>query len=229
MGAAMELASGSPATVRSRSRGSSAAIAKAGICPVPTLSRRSSKSACPCSAARMPGRGSRRSGKSASRISQVNINSARKKGSAHAQTEKNLKEAFAGESQANRKYLTFAAKADQLSPGRAAVPRRGRGGDDPRPQPPAGTEGHPQHEGEPRRGHRRRNARIQEHVSGHDRTGEGGGRRGRRAVLHLRERGGEDPRGPLPGDPVCGFTAEKEAPETCPVCGAKGKMFKRID
>ncbi len=29
--------------------------------------------------------------------------------------------------------------------------------------------------------------------------------------------------------PVCGFTAEKEAPETCPVCGAKGKMFKKVD
>lgn len=28
--------------------------------------------------------------------------------------------------------------------------------------------------------------------------------------------------------PVCGFTAEKGAPETCPVCGAKGKAFKKI-
>ncbi|MEE9912425.1 MAG: rubrerythrin family protein [Deltaproteobacteria bacterium] len=29
--------------------------------------------------------------------------------------------------------------------------------------------------------------------------------------------------------PVCGYTAEKEAPETCPVCGAKGKLFKKVD
>ena len=29
--------------------------------------------------------------------------------------------------------------------------------------------------------------------------------------------------------PVCGYTSEKEAPETCPVCGAKGKMFKKVD
>lgn len=29
--------------------------------------------------------------------------------------------------------------------------------------------------------------------------------------------------------PVCGYTVEKEAPETCPVCGAKGKMFKKVD
>ena len=29
--------------------------------------------------------------------------------------------------------------------------------------------------------------------------------------------------------PVCGYTAEKEAPEQCPVCGAKGSLFKRID
>jgi len=29
--------------------------------------------------------------------------------------------------------------------------------------------------------------------------------------------------------PVCGYTSEKEAPDTCPICGAKGKMFKKID
>src|SRR5512147_2664680 len=29
--------------------------------------------------------------------------------------------------------------------------------------------------------------------------------------------------------PVCGFTAEKEAPGTCPVCGTKGSMFRKID
>ncbi|HPD57668.1 MAG TPA: rubrerythrin family protein [Smithellaceae bacterium] len=29
--------------------------------------------------------------------------------------------------------------------------------------------------------------------------------------------------------PVCGYTSEKEPPDTCPVCGAKGRMFKKID
>ena len=29
--------------------------------------------------------------------------------------------------------------------------------------------------------------------------------------------------------PVCGYTAEEAPPETCPVCGAKGKVFKKID
>jgi len=29
--------------------------------------------------------------------------------------------------------------------------------------------------------------------------------------------------------PVCGYTSEKDAPETCPVCGAKGRMFKKVD
>jgi rubrerythrin len=29
--------------------------------------------------------------------------------------------------------------------------------------------------------------------------------------------------------PVCGYTSEKEAPDTCPVCGTKGKMFKKIE
>jgi rubrerythrin len=29
--------------------------------------------------------------------------------------------------------------------------------------------------------------------------------------------------------PVCGHTVGKQAPDTCPVCGAKGSLFKRVD
>ena len=29
--------------------------------------------------------------------------------------------------------------------------------------------------------------------------------------------------------PVCGMTVEREAPEKCPVCGAKGSLFKKIE
>ena len=29
--------------------------------------------------------------------------------------------------------------------------------------------------------------------------------------------------------PVCGHTVGKQAPDTCPVCGTKGSMFKKID
>ena len=29
--------------------------------------------------------------------------------------------------------------------------------------------------------------------------------------------------------PVCGMTVEREAPDKCPVCGVKGSMFKRIE
>jgi rubrerythrin len=29
--------------------------------------------------------------------------------------------------------------------------------------------------------------------------------------------------------PVCGYTSEKEPPDSCPVCGAKGKVFKKVD
>jgi rubrerythrin len=29
--------------------------------------------------------------------------------------------------------------------------------------------------------------------------------------------------------PVCGMTVEKNVPEKCPVCGVKGSMFKRIE
>jgi rubrerythrin len=28
--------------------------------------------------------------------------------------------------------------------------------------------------------------------------------------------------------PVCGMTVEKEAPDKCPVCGVKGSMFKKV-
>ncbi len=29
--------------------------------------------------------------------------------------------------------------------------------------------------------------------------------------------------------PVCGFTSEMEAPSSCPICGTPGRMFKKID
>lgn len=29
--------------------------------------------------------------------------------------------------------------------------------------------------------------------------------------------------------PTCGYTAEGDPPDTCPVCGVKGEMFKQID
>ncbi|MGB4653165.1 rubrerythrin family protein [Methanothrix sp.] len=29
--------------------------------------------------------------------------------------------------------------------------------------------------------------------------------------------------------PVCGMTVEREAPDKCPVCGVKGSMFKRVE
>jgi rubrerythrin len=29
--------------------------------------------------------------------------------------------------------------------------------------------------------------------------------------------------------PLCGYTTEKQAPSKCPICGAKGEMFKRIE
>jgi len=29
--------------------------------------------------------------------------------------------------------------------------------------------------------------------------------------------------------PVCGYTSEKHAPDKCPVCGANGSVFKRIE
>jgi rubrerythrin len=29
--------------------------------------------------------------------------------------------------------------------------------------------------------------------------------------------------------PVCGYTVEKDAPDVCPVCSAKGSMFRKVE
>ncbi len=95
-----------------------------------------------------------------------------------SKTEKNLKDAFAGESQANRRYLYFAAKADVEGYNDVSdrVPFHRRRRDGPRARTPriprnGGRSGdgsadrRDQDESEGR--HRRRNARVQRHVPGH--------------------------------------------------------------
>jgi len=95
-----------------------------------------------------------------------------------SQTHANLKAAFAGESQANRRYLYFAKQADiEGYPDTAGLfPRHGRGRDRPRPRAfglseGSGRSGHRSADWrygvQPRIGHRRRDARIHGHVSGH--------------------------------------------------------------
>ena len=161
-------------------------------------------------------------------------------------SEENLKEAFAGESQANRKYLAFAAKADRE--GFPQVARLFRAAAEaetvhalnhlkalnmilstkenlrtaisgetfefkqmyPAMIEAAKAEGNKEAE----QTFTWANAVEKIHAALYQAMGESMGKAGNYSYYVC---------------PLCGFTAEKEAPETCPVCGAKGKAFKKID
>lgn len=158
-----------------------------------------------------------------------------------------LKEAFAGESQANRKYLAFAAKADK--------------------------EGHPQvarlfraaAEAETIHAHNHLRAlkgigntaeNLEAAIAGEthefthmypemiDAAKAEGNKEAEKtfsyandvekvhAALYqklLASLGATQENHPYHVCPLCGYTAEGAPPDICPVCGAKGKMFKKID
>jgi len=164
-----------------------------------------------------------------------------------SKTEDALKEAFAGESQANRKYLAFAAKADQEGFAQAARLFR------------AAAEAETIHAHahlKALKGIRSTKENLQEAVAGEthefkimypamiEAAKVEGHKEAERSFVFANEvekiHAGLYQRmlDNLAGAkesysyyvcPVCGYTVEKEAPETCPVCGAKGKMFKKID
>ena len=164
-----------------------------------------------------------------------------------SKTEDALKEAFAGESQANRKYLAFAAKADQEGFAQAARLFR------------AAAEAETIHAHahlKALKGIRSTKENLQEAVAGEthefkimypamiEAAKVEGHKEAERSFVFANEvekiHAGLYQRmlDNLDGAkdaysyyicPVCGYTAEKEAPETCPVCGAKGKMFKKVD
>jgi len=72
-------------------------------------------------------------------------------------TEQNLKDAFAGESQANRKYLALPRRPKRMdSEHRSPVPHHRRGRDDPCPRPLGRPGGHQVDGREPAGGYRRR-------------------------------------------------------------------------
>jgi len=164
-----------------------------------------------------------------------------------SKTEQYLKEAFAGESQANRRYLAFAAKADQE--GYPQVARLFR----------AAAEAETIHAHSHLRalnGIRSTRENLLEAVAGetHEFTKmypemieaakAEGHKVGQRSFSYANEvekiharlyQSLLDNLG-KPGEtypyyicPVCGLTAEKEAPAICPVCGTKGSMFRRVD
>ncbi|MCX5839119.1 MAG: rubrerythrin family protein [Deltaproteobacteria bacterium] len=164
-----------------------------------------------------------------------------------SKTEDALKEAFAGESQANRRYLAFAAKADQEGYPQAARLFR------------AAAEAETVHAHNHLRALkavRSTRENLGEAVAGETHEfnsmypamieaakAEGNQEAERsfhfanevekvHAALYQRVLAGLGGAGevyPYYVCPVCGYTAGKEAPGVCPVCGAKGKMFRKVE
>ncbi len=162
-------------------------------------------------------------------------------------SEKFLKEAFAGESQANRKYLAFAARADQ--DGFPQVARLFR----------AAAEAetiHAHNHLRALKGIRSTKENLQEAIAGETHEFKSmypemieaaraeGHKAAERTFIHANEvekihaalyqkvldnLGGAQESYSYYVCPICGFTAEKEAPAICPVCGAKGELFQKID
>jgi rubrerythrin len=164
-----------------------------------------------------------------------------------SKSEECLKEAFAGESQANRKYLAFAEKADKE--GHAQVARLFR----------AAAEAETVHAHNHLRALnaiRSTRENLEEAISGETHefktmypemiaTAEAEGHKAAKRTFEyanavekihaqlydrlLKSLGSSQETYPYYVCPVCGYTAEKEAPGVCPVCGAKGEKFKRVD
>ena len=164
-----------------------------------------------------------------------------------SKTEQSLKEAFAGESQANRKYLAFAGKADQE--GYPQVARLFR----------AAAEAETVHAHNHLRalsGIKSTKENLQEAIAGETHefktmypqmleTAKAEGQKAAERSFNfanqvekvhaklyeglLNNLGKSQENYPYYVCPVCGFTAEKEPPGTCPVCGTKGEMFRKMD
>lgn len=164
-----------------------------------------------------------------------------------SKTKENLKEAFAGESQANRKYLAFAEKADQEGFAQAAKLFR------------AAAEAETIHAHAHLRvlnGIGTTKENLLEAINGEthefkfmypamiEEAKAEGNKAAERSFHYANEvekvhanlykeildnLGTTSNTYPYYVCPVCGFTVGKEPPDVCPVCSAKGKMFKKID
>jgi rubrerythrin len=164
-----------------------------------------------------------------------------------SKSEESLKEAFAGESQANRRYLAFGVKADKE--GYSQVARLFR----------AAAEAETVHAHNHLRalkGIRSTKENLQEAISGEthefksmypemiETAKADGNKEAERTFSYANEvekvhaqlytklldtLGTSQESYPYYVCPVCGLTAEKNAPDVCPVCGAKGEMFRRIE
>jgi rubrerythrin len=161
-------------------------------------------------------------------------------------TEKNLQEAFAGESQANRKYLAFAKKAEQE--GYKQIARLFR----------AAAEAetvHAHNHFRELKGIKSTKENLKEAISGESyefqkmypqmiKDAEAEGNKGALRSFDLANKVekvhaelykkaldnlGKNDKTDYYVCQVCGMTVEGEAPDICPVCGAKKAMFKKID
>ena len=164
-----------------------------------------------------------------------------------SRTESYLKEAFAGESQANQKYLAFAAAADKE--GCKQVGRFFRAA-------AAAETVHAANHLRVLKGIKTTAENLKEAITGEtfefekmypemiEAAREESNKDAERSFRYANEveqvhariyqnlfdsmdESGEDY--PYYVCPVCGYTAEKEAPGSCPVCGTKGSLFKKID
>ncbi len=162
-----------------------------------------------------------------------------------SKTEQNLKDAFAGESQANRKYLAFAKQADQEGYPQAAKLFR------------AVAEAETVHAHAHLRalgGIKKTAENLKEALAGeiHEfkkmypamiaAAKEEAQKTAERTFSYanaveeihagLYQKTLDNLENLPPADyyvcPVCGYTCENEPPDTCPVCGAKGKAFSKI-
>jgi len=164
-----------------------------------------------------------------------------------SKTEQDLRDAFAGESQANRKYLAFAAAAD--NEGYPQVAKLFR----------AAAEAetiHAHNHLRALKGIKTTKENLLEAITGEthefkemypemlETAKAEGNKEGERSFRYANEvekihaqlyqklldnLGAPKETYAYYVCPVCGYTSEKEPPDTCPVCGTKGKMFKRID
>jgi rubrerythrin len=164
-----------------------------------------------------------------------------------AKTEQFLKEAFAGESQANRKYLAFATKADQEGYPQAARLFRAAG---------EAETVHAHNHLRALKGIKTTKENLQEAVAGEthefkkmypemiEAAKAEGQKEAERSFSYanavekvhaqlyqklLDNLGKSQDNFSYYVCPVCGFTAEKNPPGNCPICGTKGEMFKKID
>lgn len=163
-----------------------------------------------------------------------------------SQTEKNLQEAFAGESQANRKYLAFAKQADQEGYAQAAKLFRAAA---------AAETVHAHAHLRTLGGIKKTLENLKEAMEGeiHEfkqmypamiaAAKEEGNKAAERSFSYantveevhanLYKKAMDNLENMEPADyyvcPVCGYTCENEPPDTCPVCGAKGKAFSKVD